>query len=83
MPLISYPCSCGMKINKYFKSVTDAHNSIVCDKCGLEVKKGFGSTSSSHKIVIDSGTMARSIEVDPNIIQINDERSQKDYSEED
>lgn len=83
MPLISYPCSCGMKISKYFKSVTDAPNSIICDKCGLEVKKGFGSTSSSHKIVIDSGTMARSIEVDPNIIQINDERSQKDYSEED
>jgi hypothetical protein len=82
MPLISYPCSCGQVIKKYFKSAKDAATLITC-VCGLEAKRGFGSISSSHKITIDNGLMAKSIEVDPNIMEINDERSQKNYTEED
>lgn len=83
MPLINYSCTCGFSFNKYFKSAKDATPTVGCVKCGLEAKKSFGSTSSSHKITIDNGLMARSVEVDPNIIEINDERSAKDYTEED
>ena len=82
MPLINYLCDCGEVQKKYFKSAKDALSNVKC-KCGLEARKSFGATSSSHKITIDNGLMARSIEVDPDIMQINDERSAKDYTEED
>ncbi len=80
MPLISYECSCGEMLKKYFKSAKDATPIAKC-KCGLEAKKGFGTTSSSHKITIDNGLMSKRVEVDPNIMEINDERARKDYSE--
>jgi hypothetical protein len=82
MPLISYPCSCGEITKKYFKTTKEALTSLQCKKCGLEAKKGFGTTSSSHKTVIDNGLMARRLEIDPDIMEINDERSSRDYSEE-
>jgi hypothetical protein len=82
MPLIHYSCICGISFNKYKKIASDAPNSFTC-KCGLEAKKAFGLTSSSHKIVIDNGLMSRRIEIDPDITEINDERSKIDYSEED
>lgn len=83
MPLISYPCKCGETAKKYVKSAKDAAAFISCPKCGAEAKKGFGNTSSSHKIIIDNGLMSRRIEVDPNIMEINDERSSVDRTEED
>lgn len=83
MPLISYLCSCGELLKKYVKSAKDVPVSHICSKCGLEARKCFGTTSSSVKITIDNGLMARAIEVDPNITEINDERSARDYSEED
>jgi len=83
MPLISYSCTCGESVKKYVKSAKDAAPFVVCAKCGLEAKKGFGNTSSSYKVMIDLPGMARRIEVDPDINQINDERSARDYSEDD
>lgn len=82
MPLINYLCSCGEVQKKYIKSAKDALSVVKCP-CGSDAKKCFGTTSSSHKITIDNGLMSRSIEVDPDINEINDERSAKDYSEED
>lgn len=82
MPLINYVCICGEIQKKYLKSAKDALPAIKC-KCGLEAKKAFGAISSSHKIVIDNGLMSRRLEIDPNIQEINDERSAKDYTEED
>ena len=82
MPLLNYVCFCQEVQKKYFKIARDAPSMIKC-KCGLEAKKAFGSTSSSHKIVVDNGLMARRVEIDPNINEINDERSAKNYSEED
>ena len=82
MPLISYLCSCGESTKKYTKSAKEALPTVKC-KCGLDSKKSFGSTSSSHKTVIDNGLMARRLEIDPNIMEINDERATTDYSEED
>lgn len=83
MPLISYICPCGKSFKKYLKSAKLALPTIVCSKCGLEAKKSFGTTSSSHLTVIDNGLMARRLEIDPNIMEINDARSSKDYTEED
>lgn len=82
MPLINYVCGCGESFKKYLKTAKDALTTIKC-KCGLEARKSFGTTSSSHKTVIDNGLMARRLEIDPNIMEINDERSAKDYTEED
>ena len=82
MPLISYSCQCGIVTSKYMKSAHDSPKTLPC-KCGAEAKKGFGTTSSSHKVTIDNGVMARRVEVDQNIMEINDERSARDYSEED
>lgn len=82
MPLINYVCSCGEVQKKYLKTAKDALPTVKC-KCGLEARKSFGATSSSHKTVIDNGLMARSLEIDPTIMEINDERSARDYSEED
>ncbi len=82
MPLIAYPCECGQVTKKYVKVAKDAAAFITCT-CGKETKKGFGSTSSNHLVKIDNGLMARSIEISPDIMEVNDERSQKDFSEED
>ena len=81
MPLINYLCACGKSTKKYLKSAKDALPSVKCE-CGLNAVKSFGATSSSHKITVDNGLMARKVEVDPNINEINDERSSRDYSEE-
>lgn len=83
MPLINYLCSCGEYSRKYFKTAKESPLTFLCSKCGLEAKKNFGTISSSHKMVIDNGLMARRLEIDPTIVEINDERSAKDYSEED
>lgn len=82
MPLINYSCPCGKVLKKYQKSPKEAPAFVQCDGCGAEAKKSFGATSSSTKITIDNGLMARRIDVDENIMQINDERSAKDFSEE-
>lgn len=82
MPLINYLCACGEATKKYLRSAKDALPTVKC-KCGAEAKKVFGTTSSSHKITIDNGLMARRIEVDPDITEINDARSAKDYTEDD
>jgi hypothetical protein len=82
MPLIGYLCSCGFSFKKYTRSAKDALPIVVCSKCGLEAKKSFGATSSSHLTVIDNGVMSRRLEINPEIMEINDERSARDYSEE-
>jgi len=82
MPLISYACTCGEVTKKYLKSAKDSAASILC-KCGSEAKKVFGTTSSSYKVTIDLPGMARAVHVDPEIVEINDERSDRDFSEED
>jgi hypothetical protein len=81
MPLINYSCDCGEVLKKYFKSAKNAPAFVKC-KCGLEARKSFGATSSSHLTVIDNGLMSRRLEIDPNIMEINDERSNRDYTEE-
>ena len=37
--------------------------------------------SSVSKVIVDNGFQARAVEVNPDIIEINKERSEKDYRE--
>lgn len=81
MPLINYVCGCGEVQKKYFKSAQDAPLVIKC-KCEAQAKRTLGSTSSSHKIIIDNGLMAKAVELQsPDIMEINDERSNLDLTE--
>lgn len=82
MPLINYCCECGNIVKKIFRKAKDIPKTIICEKCKKEMKKLLSSPSASSKITIDNGVQARSVEVLPNIIEINDERSSKDYREE-
>jgi hypothetical protein len=82
MPLINYVCAgCDVVLKKYFKTAKETPSAVKCE-CGADAKKAFGAVSCSHKVTIDNGLVARRVEIDPNIMQINDERSQADYSEE-
>jgi len=80
MPLINYVCSCGEGYKKYFKTAKTAPPTIDC-KCGLKAKKSFGATSSAHLTIIDNGLMAKKLEIDINIMEINDVRARTDFSE--
>lgn len=46
------------------------------------MKKILSSPSSSSKISVDNGVQARAVEISPDIIETNEERSKKNYREE-
>jgi hypothetical protein len=81
MPLISYLCECKNSKKKYYRQVKDVPAVIICDKCEKEMKKCLSSPSSSSKIVVDNGIQARQVEIIPDIVEINEERSNKNYRE--
>ena len=84
MPLIAYLCPCGNSETKYHRRAKDAAPSLPCPKCNeQEMKKQLSAATFSSKVVIDNGHMARSVEVNPEIVEINKARSEKDYSKED
>jgi putative FmdB family regulatory protein len=83
MPLIAYSCEfCKTVIKKFVRTAKDAQSTFLCESCGKNVKKLLSSPSSASKIVVDNGVQARAVEITPNIIEINQERSNKDYREE-
>ena len=82
MPLIHYLCGCKYSTTKFHRKVKDVPTTITCVKCGKEAKKMLSAPSSTSKIVIDNGVQARAVEVNPEIIEINKERSEKNYKEE-
>lgn len=81
MPLIAYLCENKHISKKLVRQAKDAPISLVCDLCGYVMKKQLSSPSSLSKVVIDNGIQARSVEIIPNIIELNKERSEKDYRE--
>jgi hypothetical protein len=81
MPLIAYVCECKNSISKLFRQVAQAPATVICDKCQKEMKKTLSAPSQSSKITIDNGFQARAVEIVPDIIQINKERSEKNYTE--
>lgn len=82
MPLIAYVCTCNHSEKKFHRQGKDAPATISCSKCGLSMKKSLSAPSSSSKIVVDNGFQARAVEINPNIVEINKERSEKNYKEE-
>jgi tetraacyldisaccharide-1-P 4'-kinase len=81
MPLIYYLCSKGHGVSKFFRQAKDAPAVLACE-CQEEAKKQLKPPSSVSKIIVDNGFQARAVEVNPDIVEINKERSQKDYREE-
>jgi hypothetical protein len=79
MPLITYLCECGNTERKFFRRAQEAPDRLSCEKCQKELKKMLSSPSSSSKIVVDNGHQARAVEIIPDIIEINQKRSEKDY----
>lgn len=81
MPLIHYLCECKHSTKKFYRQPKDAPATILCILCQCEAKKILSAPSSTSKIVIDNGVQARAVEVNPDIIEINKERANKDYRE--
>lgn len=82
MPLIAYKCNCGHSEKKYMRQVRDVPASLVCPNCNEQMKKQLSAPSNSSKITIDNGVQGRAVEIQPDIIEINQERAKKDYREE-
>jgi hypothetical protein len=83
MPLLTYACTAGHVTKKMTRQAKEAPVSFPCpaDDCYHEAKRQLGTPGSSSKIVIDNGFQARAVEIVPNIVEINQERSNKNYSE--
>lgn len=81
MPLIHYLCECKKSASKFFRQAKDAPAFFICDNCNKEMKKQLRSPSTLSKVTIDNGVQARAVEIVPNIVELNKERSDKDYRE--
>lgn len=49
--------------------------------CPEMAKKQLKAPSSTSKVVMDNGVQARAVEINPDIVEINKARSDKDYRE--
>ena len=81
MPLFAYSCECKNVIKKFFRQAKDAPASFSCPSCKKDAKKMLSSPNSTSKIVVDNGVQSRAVEITPNIIEINEERANKNYRE--
>jgi len=79
MQIIAYSCSCKNLTKKFYRLGKDAPAYVLCDRCGLQMKKLLSPPSSTSKVTVDNGFQARAVEVNPDIVQINKERSEKNY----
>ena len=81
MPIIAYRCKCGNAFKKFFRNAKDATSNIECSACGDSMKRQLSASSFESKLIVDNGIQARQVEVNPDIIEINKERANKNYSE--
>lgn len=82
MPIIAYLCECRNITKRFFRGAKEAPQDTFCSMCGKKAIKVLSVPSTSTKITIDDGLQARSVEIIPNIVELNHERSSKDYKEE-
>jgi hypothetical protein len=82
MPLIAYQCECKNVIKKFVRVAKEAPSSLPCTICSKVMKKLLSAPSSTSKIVVDNGVQARAVEINPNIVEINENRANKNYREE-
>lgn len=81
MPLIAYACECSNVIKKFVRAASKAPSFLICPNCDKNMKKLLSGGSSSSKITVDNGFQARSVEINPDIVEINEERSNKNLRE--
>lgn len=83
MPMINYKCQapdCGaffsvlVKTSNQTSTVPSAH---ACKVCGSMSKRQLSSPSSSVKITLGRETQARQVEIYPDVVELNHERSKK------
>jgi hypothetical protein len=82
MPIIAYACDCGKTAKKFYRQVAKAPAVLLCEYCNKEnMKKQLSAPNSTSTVIVDNGVQARAVEVNPEIIRINQERANKNYSE--
>jgi hypothetical protein len=72
---------CGHGVSKFYRQPKDAPSVLPCSVCKQDSKKQLKAPSSTSKVVMDNGFQARAVEVNPDIVEINEARSNKDYKE--
>lgn len=78
MPRISYKCnSCNAVKKKFYNSTKKIVNNIECE-CGEEMFRQLSSPSQKSKIVVDNGVQAKAVELDRDIVEIIEDRSEAD-----
>ena len=85
MPLIYYSCmqrGCGRGVSKFYRQAKDAPTVLPCDVCKQDSKRQLKAPNSTSKVTMDNGFQARAVEINPDIVEINEARSDKDYREE-
>jgi hypothetical protein len=81
MPLIQYIChDCGFTLKKIFRK-SPFPSTLICEHCNGSMIKELNAPSASSKITVDNGIQARAVEILPNIVEINEERSRKNLRE--
>ena len=81
MPLIAYVCECGHVEKKFHRQAKDSPAFFLCTHCGKDMKKSLSAPNSTSNISIDNGVQARAVEINPDIVEINKARSEKNYRE--
>ena len=69
-------------MKKFYRTAKNVPSCFTCIHCGKEAKKQLSAPTSTSKIVVDNGFQARAVEINPDIVEINKERSEKNYKEE-
>lgn len=83
MPLIAYSCENQHISKKFVRQAKHAPASPMCDVCKQQMKRMLSAPSSVSKIVVDNGIQARAVEIIPNIVELNQEKSSRTYRSED
>jgi len=82
MPMIVYTCENKHSVSKFFRSAKDAPSESTCAKCDRTALKKLSGPNYVSKVTIDNGVMARSVEIIPSILEINQAKSEKDFTKE-
>jgi len=65
-------------VDAYLLKVGSIPSEQGCKKCGSKSKRLLSAPASSSTISVDNGVQARAVEIPPNLIELNEERRQKE-----
>ena len=79
MPRISYKCSCGNHLKKYYSSHKKVKDKIECDKCeDGELVRQLSSPTTTSEMVMDNGVQSKAVTVNREIVDIIEDREESD-----